>query len=502
MAASQVERMVQQLRETVAPRHGGEQTDGQLLEGFVTRRDQEAFGALVRRHGPMVLGVCRRLLQRHQDAEDAFQATFLVLVRKAASIVPREMLPNWLYGVSYNTALKARAAAARRQAKEKQVTAMPEPETAKHDLWDEVSPLLDQELSRLPDIYRLPIISCDLEGRTRAEAARQLGWSEGTLSGRLFRAREMLAQRLTRRGLVLSAAALPAALSGGAASAAVPMALTAATISAGNGLAAGFGVAAGAMSAEVAALTDGVLRTMLVAKLKVCTAILAVIGLVGIGGAGLAYRLQGSATAPAAGVAVLPAVRPVPREPPELVEPAEELPPLPELAPPPDGPSGKVAVGGPAPAFKVIDPTGKTIDLAELTAKGPVLVRLTCAANNCGCDSELAFFQAIHDAYKEQGLTCLFIFRSPDAVVAKYAQNKKLDMLYAVDPKGASWSTFQTQTMPTNFLIEKGGKIAASTVGCDPSGLLANKVSEKAALLFGIESVNVKNQVEQKKAKR
>jgi len=304
------------------------------------------------------------------------------------------------------------------------------------------------------------------------------------------------------RGLVLSAAALPAALSGGAASAALPSALTAATINAGNLFAAGFGVAAGSMSAEVAALTDGVLRIMLVAKLKACAAILAVVVLLGIGGAGLAYRLQGPATAPPADVANLPAVEAAPKHLPEPAEPAEELPPLPELMPPPDGEAGEVIVGGPAPDFKVIDPAGKTIDIAELTAKGPVLVRLTCAANNCGCDSELAFFQAIHDAYKDHGLTCLFIFRSPDALVARYAQNKKLNMLYVVDPKGVSWSAFQTQTMPTNFLIEKGGKIVAITAGCDPSGLLANKVSDKAALLLGIESVNVKSQVEQKKAAR
>jgi peroxiredoxin len=149
----------------------------------------------------------------------------------------------------------------------------------------------------------------------------------------------------------------------------------------------------------------------------------------------------------------------------------------------------KVAVGEQAPAFKIKDSSGKIIDLAELTAKGPVLVRLTCGC--AGCDKELAYFQKIHDSYKEQGLTSVFIFKEADDKVAKYAVDKKLNMLYAVDTKGASWDVFQTKTMPTNFLIEKGGKISAIAAGCDPSGLLANKVSDKAAKIVGSDTVDV-----------
>jgi peroxiredoxin len=160
-------------------------------------------------------------------------------------------------------------------------------------------------------------------------------------------------------------------------------------------------------------------------------------------------------------------------------------------------PAPKVTVGAQAPAFKITDPSGKVIDLAELTAKGPVLVRLTCGC--AGCDKELAYFQQVHDAYKAQGLTCLFIFKEPDAKVAKYAVEKKLNMLYAVDAKGESWDVFQTKTMPTNFLIEKGGKIASIAAGCDPSGLLANKVSEKAAKVVGTDPVNVKDKVDEEK---
>jgi peroxiredoxin len=160
-------------------------------------------------------------------------------------------------------------------------------------------------------------------------------------------------------------------------------------------------------------------------------------------------------------------------------------------------PKAKVEIGAQAPAFQIKTQTGKTVDLAELTAKGPVLVRLTCGCS--GCDKELAYFQQIHDSYKNQGLTCLFVFREPDAKVAKYAEDKKLNMLYAVDTKGESWNVFQTKTMPTNFLIDKGGKIVSVAAGCDPSGLLANKVAEKAAKVVGTDPVNVKNKVEENK---
>jgi peroxiredoxin len=159
----------------------------------------------------------------------------------------------------------------------------------------------------------------------------------------------------------------------------------------------------------------------------------------------------------------------------------------------------KVAIGTAAPSFKVKTPDGKTVDLAELTARGPVLVRLTCGC--AGCDKELAYFQHLNDAYKDQGLISLFVFKEPDAKMAKYAQDKKLNMLYVLDPKGDSWNTFQTKTMPTNILIDKGGKIISIAAGCDPSGLLAAKVSEKAAKLVGSQPVDVKKSVEEEKKK-
>jgi peroxiredoxin len=157
----------------------------------------------------------------------------------------------------------------------------------------------------------------------------------------------------------------------------------------------------------------------------------------------------------------------------------------------------KVDVGTQAPEFKIKDANGNEIDLAELTAKGPVLVRLTCGCS--GCDRELAYFQEIHEAYKGKGLTSLAIFREPDAKVATYVKEKKLNMLYAVDSKGEAWKVFETKTMPTNFLIEKGGRIVSVAAGCDTSGLLAKKLSEKVAKTVDAEAVDVQKKVAESK---
>jgi RNA polymerase sigma factor (sigma-70 family) len=277
--ANQTSRVIQHLRRGVLLRDGAGLGDGQLLGCFIEHRDECAFAALVKRHGPLVWGVCRRLL-RHHDAEDAFQATFLVLARKAASVVPREMVANWLYGVAHQTALQARRTAARRGARERPVTDMPEPPAVQQDLWNDLRPLLDEELSRLPDKYRAVIILCDLEGKTRKEAARQLRVPEGTVAGRLARARTMLARRLTRRGVSLSGGALAAVLSQKVASADVPLAVVSATIGAASSYAAGQ-AATGVISAPAAALTEGVLKTMLMSKLKVATGVLLVVACVG-----------------------------------------------------------------------------------------------------------------------------------------------------------------------------------------------------------------------------
>src|SRR5205814_1898208 len=168
---------------------------------------------------PMVWGVCRRILSNHHDAEDALQATFLVLIRKAASVRPNSMVGNWLYGVARQTALKARATAAKRRTRVRQVVDMPDPAAKEQELSGDLHALLDQELSRLPDKYRVAIVLCDLEGETRKQAARQLGLPEGTLSARLARGRAMLAKRLSRHGLTISAGTLAAVITHNAASA-------------------------------------------------------------------------------------------------------------------------------------------------------------------------------------------------------------------------------------------------------------------------------------------
>jgi RNA polymerase sigma factor (sigma-70 family) len=281
MATSQLSEAVEHLRRAVLPPDAG-LTDGQLLQDYLNNGAELALAALVRRHGPMVWGVCRRVLPNHHDAEDAFQATFLVFVRKAASIASPELLANWLYGVAHQTALKARATVGKRQAREKQVNQMPEPAIADQPLWRDLQPLLDEEVSQLPDRYRAAIVLCGLEGKTRKEAAQQLGVPEGTVAGWLARARDMLAGRLARHGIALSGTALLAFLSQNVASAGVPASLQSSTSKAAILFATGQTVA-GVISPTAIALTEGVLESMLVSKTKIVTALLLLVLILGVG---------------------------------------------------------------------------------------------------------------------------------------------------------------------------------------------------------------------------
>jgi RNA polymerase sigma factor (sigma-70 family) len=265
-------------------------TDGQLLASFVDQKDEAAFEALVRRHGRMVFGVCRRLVGNHHDAEDAFQATFLVLARKASSVRPRERLASWLHGVALHTAMKAKATAAKRRGREKQVTEMPEPEAAEQGQWRDLQPLLDQELNGLPEHYRLPLLLCALEGKTIKEAAQQLNWPRGSLAGRLARGRKLLAKRLANRGVVLSAGSLAAIVSQNGVSAGVPTSLVSSTVKAATMIAAGQAAVARVVPATVAILMEGALKSMMLTKLtRAAVAGLVVLCLcgLGIGGGGL-----------------------------------------------------------------------------------------------------------------------------------------------------------------------------------------------------------------------
>jgi RNA polymerase sigma factor (sigma-70 family) len=255
-------------------------TEGELLERFVTRRDEAAFEALVARYGPMVLGVCRHLLRDPNDVDDAFQATFLVLVKKAGSVRQCELLGNWLYGVAFRVATRARALAARRTARiasERDAVENLTAAVCRDDggldpttLFDQ-SPWLHQEVSHLPDKYRTPIVLCYFEGLTHDEAASRLGWPLGTVKGRLARARELLRRRLTRRGVSLSTAALASQLASSDGHSAVPAALQLTTLTAARALAGHVGASLAAtsvISMPVSALVEGVLQAMFASHFK------------------------------------------------------------------------------------------------------------------------------------------------------------------------------------------------------------------------------------------
>jgi RNA polymerase sigma factor (sigma-70 family) len=278
-------------RRTTTSGGAGDPTDGQLLERFTARHDEAAFAALVQRHGPMVLGVCQRVLRNPHDAEDAFQATFLVLVRKARTLRRPESLGNWLYGVAYRTAAHARTEAAKRRACERQVAEMPV-ETTPEVVWRDLRPVLDGEVNRLPDKYRVPFVLCYLEGKTNEEAARCLGCPGGTIASRLARARERLRARLARRGLALSAGLFATVLPQEAVSARLPAALADSTSKAARLFAADEAAAAGAVSDNVAALTKGVLKAMLLTKLRTAAVVMLLASAVAGGVALLGYRAR------------------------------------------------------------------------------------------------------------------------------------------------------------------------------------------------------------------
>jgi RNA polymerase sigma factor (sigma-70 family) len=268
-------------------------SDADLLGAFVRTRDAAAFEWLVRRHGPMVLGVCRRVLGHH-DAEDAFQAVFLVLARRAGTVAPRERLASWLYGVAYRTALEGRRMAARRRARETPLAESVQPVVESADPPADLSALLDRELSRLPDRLRLPVVLCDLEGRTRRQVARQLGIPDGTLSNRLATARGLLAKRLTSRGVTLPAAGLVVFLASKGSSS-VPTTLLTAVVRAAT--------APPAAPAAVSALIREVEKAMFMTKLKVLTTVVLAAALVagaGLWGSGLtAGQLKAKTPTPA-----------------------------------------------------------------------------------------------------------------------------------------------------------------------------------------------------------
>ena len=275
--------ILQLIRRTAEDLRAREMTDQDLLQSFHAQQDQAAFHALLRRHGPMVLDVCRGTLGNEADAEDAFQATFLILARKAGSIRRAASLGSWLHGVAYRIALKARAQSATRQKHEART---PGPKAAEPDdlSWREVRQVLHEEVSRLPERYRAPLVLCYLEGATQDAAAVQLKLAKSTLRERLERGRALLRTRLMHRGLgpaaVLVAGAWPIANL----SASMQAFIVSSTVKAATLFAAGRTAAVGLISAKAAALTEGVLQAMVLSKIKVATALVLVTVAVSVGG--------------------------------------------------------------------------------------------------------------------------------------------------------------------------------------------------------------------------
>src|SRR6266852_3354211 len=268
MVGGQQNPVIQYLRRLAGSPPGTDGSDEELLRRFALERSQDAFATIVDKHGPMVLGVCRRVLRNAQDVEDAFQATFLVLVRKAGSLRQPTLLASWLYGVAYRTAIKARALAAQRHFHETKAMAIqassPPAETTTSDLQE----WLDDEVNRLPAKYRKPLTLCYFAGLTNEEAARRLGCAPGTIFSRLARARQMLRDRLARRGLVISTAGLAGMLTTETTRAAVSANLADATVKAALSFAAGNALATATISTTVLTLTKGVQQAMFLNTLK------------------------------------------------------------------------------------------------------------------------------------------------------------------------------------------------------------------------------------------
>ena len=311
MATAQLGTLLRHIHRLAAARSSTERNDGQLLDEFTNRRDQASFAVLVARHGPMVLRVCRRVLNHEHDAEDAFQATFLVLARNARSIRKPEALAGWLHGVAYRTAMKAKRSAARRRNHEARLREMRAPVAAqspdhaatKSPTWDDVQTVLDEELQALPEHYRAALVLCVLEGKSVPEAAAQLECKLGTVSSWLTRARQRLQQRLARRGIKLATLLLAVSVAENSCQAAVPTTLVHATIRFGLWVAAGEPVA-GVIPSHVAALATGVTRAMFLTKAKIATALLLAVGVVTGAGALMhqvlaAKVFPGSANVPA-----------------------------------------------------------------------------------------------------------------------------------------------------------------------------------------------------------
>jgi RNA polymerase sigma factor (sigma-70 family) len=290
---------LRRLLRVAQPQSKDQPSDGQLLQRFTDEHDESAFEAIVQRHGTMVWNVCRRVLANSSDADDAFQAAFLVLVRKAKQLAGGDSIAGWLHVVAHRISLDARSSAVRRRKHESQGSAMLQGDSPAGDQWSEVRQVLDDELRRLPEKYRAPLVLCYLEGKTNDEAADQLGWTRGTIAGRLSRARDVLRGRLARRGLALAPAVLVSTLAQNAATAAVPSPVMNCTVKAALGHA--------SASAPALSLAEGALRTMLITKIKTAAVVLTALTIVGTGAGILLHQAFAKDSQPNAGMRAGPA---------------------------------------------------------------------------------------------------------------------------------------------------------------------------------------------------
>jgi RNA polymerase sigma factor (sigma-70 family) len=293
MARAKPGTILRHLRDLVGAEQWRDRSDAELLQRFVEQRDDGAFAALVRRHGALVWGVCRQMLGHDQDAEDAFQAAFLAMARRAGRVRRGEAIAGWLHRVAGRVAKRAVVERSRRRHHERQAAALPRAERPGEGGWQELQAILQAELDRLPEKYRSAFIVCCLEGKSRAEAARQLDIKEGTLSSRLAHARQVLQNRLARRGVELPAMLTAAALL--VAESRVPAAMVHATTQAAVLFAAGGNAATGYVSAQALTFAEEVIQAMFVTKLKVGAMVILTASVL-VGGAGLAaYQAQTTA---------------------------------------------------------------------------------------------------------------------------------------------------------------------------------------------------------------
>jgi RNA polymerase sigma factor (sigma-70 family) len=334
MSTAHTQAALRHIRGLIAAEQTGQMPDGELLERFARRREEAAFAALVRRHGPLVFGVCRRVLHNRHDAEDAFQAAFLALARHAGAVGRNGSVGGWLHRVAFRVAVKARARSLKREGHERLAPPRVPADALTEVTGRELLATLDEGLQGLPDEYRQPLVLCYLQGKTRDEAARECGCSLGTLKRRLERGREALRARLARRGLGLPAVLLTAGLVAESGSAAVPAALSAATV----------GLASGAVPGAVAELTESVLRGAVLPRIKMAVVLLLGAAVVGLGAVPFASPKEtGTPAAPAAKEPAPPPEKPTPP------------------APPPPGESKEVTVTG-----RVLGPDGKAVGGAEV----------------------------------------------------------------------------------------------------------------------------------------